>query len=795
MEQRSFGEWLKLKRKGLDFTREELASRLGYSAATIRKIEAEERRPSGQIAERLADIFDIPQNERADFLRFARGDLKSAPLETDEDQPWRPSGKSSRSSIPATSTSLIGREKEIADVCEHLRQDHIRLVTLIGPPGIGKTRLSIESARASLHDFPDGVFFVPLALLDAPHSIPSTIIQILGYMESGNSSPDDQLKETIGQKQMLIVLDNCEHLIEGAASIASGLLSACPRLKMLVTSRESFRIPGEWLYLVPAFDIPRESDSINLDNASAFPALMLFVERARAVRPDFQLTADNIQTIAAICAHLDGLPLVIELIAARMRLMSPQALLERLSGQFVLTADGMRAASERQKTLRNAIDWSYNLLTKQEQKLFVYLSVFSGGFALTDAEAIFGHTVTEKSVPELLILLLDKSLIRRGAHESKEDRYEMLVTIQEYALSQLKQSGEETEIRNRHLAYFLGLAEKADKELYGRDQLEWLSRLRATRENLRAALDWAIETKQAESALQMALKLDWFLHICSDHVEAAQSLLRVLVLPDVSSYPQAHAEALTQLQHHNHLLGDHFASQIEKDGAASYAEQALAIARAHNDVHNSARALSMIGLNLIWAEKNYAEAHSVLEESRNLFQQAQDEWGYAYVVMLLGWMSFVQNDLPSALPVLEQACAIFGKLGERYFMCVCLRYIGIIQVKLGSIKQGIESLRNSLTLAHQLGSKYEIAAAFFRWGQAAQYLGSPARTVTLFWAAKNAHETIAVGVWTQGLDAEFETVLGRCRAELGETAFEEAVAKGCAMTIEQAIAYALEEDQ
>ena len=356
MEEHSFGYWLKLKRKAFDLTRKELAQRVGYSAATIRKIEDEERRPSTQIAERLAEILNILQNEQASFLRFARGDSKSAPIETTEDLPWRASPKLPRSNIPATTTSLIAREREIAQVREYLSRDDIRLVTLIGPPGIGKTRLSIEAARASLHDFPDGVFFVALALLDDPNSIVSAIIQALGYMESGANVPEDQLKDSIGQKQMLIVLDNCEHLIEGIASIASRLLSACPHLKMLATSRESFRIPGEWLYPIPAFDIPKESDAIDLDNASNCPALMLFVERARAVRPDFKLTDDNIQTVAAICARLDGLPLVIELIAARMRLMSPQALLERLSGHFVLTADGMRAPSERQKTLKNAIE-------------------------------------------------------------------------------------------------------------------------------------------------------------------------------------------------------------------------------------------------------------------------------------------------------------------------------------------------------------------------------------------------------------------------------------------------------
>jgi tetratricopeptide (TPR) repeat protein len=455
----------------------------------------------------------------------------------------------------------------------------------------------------------------------------------------------------------------------------------------------------------------------------------------------------------------------------------------------VLTADGMRAASERQRTLRNAIDWSYNLLSAQEQKLFVYLSVYSGGFTLTDAEAIIAHTVSEKSVPELLALLLDKSLIRRVENESTEDHYEMLVTIQEYARERLQELGEEIEIRNWHLVYFLGLAEKANKELYGHHQLEWLNRLSATRDNLRAALDWAIERKQTDLALQMARQLDWFWMIRSDFVTGAQWLLRVLEMPDVSLYPEAHAEVLTQLAHHKHILGKHFAAQIEKGRTTSFAEQALSIARAHNDAHNRARALSMIGLNLA-TEGNFAEAQSVLAESRTLFQQVQDEWGAAYVLFLLGWKSFRQNDLEPALPIIEQAYAIFEKLGDRFFMCVSLRYIGITQIKLGDIKQGVDALRGSLTTAQQIGSKYEIAAAFYRLGQVAQYLGSPARTVSLFWAAKNAHDMIGRGIWTQNV--EFEPVLERCRAVLGEAAFTEAVELGRAMTIEQAIAYALE---
>ena len=214
MEQYSFGYWLKLKRKALDLTREELAKQVGYSAATIRKIEDEERSPSAQVVERLAEVFQIPQNERTDFLRFARGDLKSARVEIDETRPWHTTGKSPRSNIPATTTSLIAREKEIADVRKYLAQDDIRLVTLIGPPGIGKTRLSIECARASLSDFADGIFFVALAPLDNPSHIAPAIAQALGFVGLTNISTVEQLKEGIGEKQMLLVLDNCEHLIE-----------------------------------------------------------------------------------------------------------------------------------------------------------------------------------------------------------------------------------------------------------------------------------------------------------------------------------------------------------------------------------------------------------------------------------------------------------------------------------------------------------------------------------------------------------------------------------------------------
>jgi predicted ATPase/DNA-binding XRE family transcriptional regulator len=780
MELQSFGNWLRLKRKALDLTREELAERLGYSAATVRKIEDEERRPSVQIAGRLAEIFNIPQNERESFLRFARGDWKSIPTEIKENIPWQNSNASFRSNLPATTTSLIGREKEIKEVREYLLKEDIRLVTLLGPPGIGKTRLSIEAARTVSPDFRDGVFFAALAPLDDPTRIASAVVQAFGFMEVGNLPADKQLAGGIGEKKMLIVLDNCEHLIEGVALLASFLLSACSHLKILVTSRESVRILGEWLYPVRAFDLPEESSSIDMETASKLPALTLFAERARAVRPDFVLDSENIKMVSVICTQLDGLPLAIELIAARIRFMSPQTLLERLSGQFVLTADGMRAASTRQKTLNNAIGWSYSLLSEEEQRLFAHLSVFSGSFTLEAAQTIFSKTVVEKSISDLITLLLDKSLLQDVP--AREPRFTMLVTIQEFARARLRERGVEAEVRNWHLAYFLDLAEKADMELRGHHQLEWSRRLNSDRDNLRAALTWAIETKQTEIALKMVRKLDWFWMSRSEHTEGRQWLQRGLEMPDTPFHPAAHAEMLTQLAHHIFL-------QIGEHQQRPLIDQALLIARENHDKHNMARALAMLGLDLT-DEENHAAAQSAFEESAALYQEVQDGWGLAHAMMCLAYKFSTEADFSNALSLFVQALAASRKTGDRFIENVILRGMAIAYLKQDNLPSALGALRESLILAQQLDTKLEIAATLSRWGSLEQRAGRPARAVSLYWAAKNLFDL--VGAWTHRFEFDLDHALAPCRTMLSDAAFAEAVERGHAMTMEQAIAYALE---
>jgi predicted ATPase/transcriptional regulator with XRE-family HTH domain len=784
MEFHSFGDWLKRKRKALDLTQAELANQVGCSAAAIRKLEAEERRPSAQIAERLAEIFHIPQAERANFLRFARGEFRTVPAEAREDFPWQLSSKSPRSNLPAPITSLVGREQEIAVIREYLLNPGMRLVSLVGPPGIGKTRLSIEVAHSVLPDFADGVFFVPLAPLENASLLAPSIAQALGYVETKRQTAIQQLMDGIGAKHMLIILDNCEHLIEDLASLASRLLSTCSGLKLIATSRESLRIPGEWVYAVPVLNVPRESSAVDMKTASEFPALHLFTERARAVRADFSLGADNIQTIASICAQLDGLPLAIELMAARMRLISPQALLEQLNSQFVLTADGMRSLSPRQKTLSDAIRWSYDLLSQEEQRLFACLSIFSGSFTLETTEAVFSEMFAGSSLSGLMTSLLDKSLLQRTFDSGGQTHFNMLAIIQAFALNRLQSMGIEADARHRHLGHFFELAQKAGKEIHGPNQVTWLRYLGSERDNLRSALSWAIGARRTQEALQMAGNLSLFWFRRSNLSEGRQWLGQVLMLPEAPQYPRLYSYALAQLAFHTWL-------QLGPKEARSFVERALSVARAHGDEWNTAWALTVKGLILI-AGENFEAAQSILEESKTRFRKIHDEWGYANAVITFGLGAYNQGNQVTALSLHEESLAEFRRLGDKYFESVALRFIGILQVKQGELTHGLAALREALILAQQTNSKYEIASGLRPMGDAAQAEGNPVRAVRLYWASRNIIDSI--GAWQQEDEAEFENDLAAFRAALGESEFAEAVEQGRTMTMEQAIAYALEDE-
>lgn len=672
-----FGEWLKRQRKAHGLTQEQLASQVHCSTSALRKIEAEERRASVQFVGLIAEIFKIPSDERTALLKFARGDLQVNPGALRVDHGLL----KYRTNLPASTTSFIGREKEIAEVSEYLLNKDIRLVTLIGSPGIGKTRLSIETVRKTFSHFPDGTFFVPLASLDNPSQIALSIFQTLGYVEEKEDSALDRIIDGIGDKQLLLVLDNAEHLIDEVAPLASRLLSACSKLKIMVTSRESLRVSGEWLYHVPALNLPKEYSTFDLDEALTFPALTLFAERARAVRSDFMLDADNIQTVSSICAQLDGLPLAIELIAARIRLMSPQTLLERLNDQFILSANGMRADSTRQKTLENAIGWSYALLSPDEQRLFIYLSIFSGGFTLDAAESMFSEMFINKPVRDLIALLLDKSLIHLKVNDLGEIRYDILVTIQQFALNYPRRSGSESEVHNLHLTYFLELAEQADAQAHGPDQVKWMDRLNNELNNFRAALNWSIVSEQSELCLQLFNALAWTWNVRWSRSEAYGWFEKIQSLSSVDRQSLPFAKLLNSIG-----LG---LWRIGKYGdARSALEESLAISTRLGAAGEltQAEALNLLGMVARWGDEDVNLAESYFNQSLVLMQRNEDDWGVAWNFFHLGIIDSDRNQNESARSRLEKSLVMFTELGDAWGEGRVSQFLGMLHLKLGDFK-------------------------------------------------------------------------------------------------------------
>jgi predicted ATPase/DNA-binding XRE family transcriptional regulator/Tfp pilus assembly protein PilF len=705
----SFGEWLKRRRKSEGWTQEQLAQQVSCSTITLRKIESEERRPSAQIVERLAEIFDIPRNEHTALLRFARGDWKFSPSAESEEAPWRVPVTSPRSNLPASLTSLIGREQEIASVREYLSNPSIRLVTLIGPPGIGKTRLSLEIARKALSDFSKGVFFVALAPLEEPSFVAPTIAQTLGFIETKNRSLFERLKDGIGEKQMLIVLDNVEHLIEGTATLVSDLLAVCPRLKILTTSREALRVPGEWLYPVPALSIPAETQRqpIDIETALQFAALSLFVERARAVRSDFALNVENVQAVASICTQLDGLPLAIELIAARVRLMSPQSLLSHLSEQFTQYADGMRAVSARQKTLHNAIGWSYDLLPAKEQVLFRRLAAFVGGWTLEAAQAVCSVEGLEANeVPDLLMHLVDKSLVIVREQDGKE-RYHTLETIRQYAREKLWAAGEGEILRQRHLAYFVNLAERAEANLRAFDMVMWLDRLEAELDNIRAALVWSIES-DVEAELRLASALLWFWHIRGHKNEGIEWLERGLSMEAAGRghEPLTPDRALIRgkvLNATGFLLA--MLGNYEKTVALS--EEALALFRELGSRGKIGMAYAL--WNSADAGGNQGDlrrAKVLAEESLTLLQEAGDKFGMAQCLNTLAWLEELKGDFDKVKTLLEESLALRKEIGDKDGIAGVLARLGTLAFWQGDLIRSVTSYEESLAVFREVGNEW-----------------------------------------------------------------------------------------
>src|SRR5215203_1002510 len=440
-----------------------------------------------------AAVMNLGEHRLKDLFRPERVFQLVAPGLPSEFPPLR-TLESHPNNLPLQPTPLVGREREVEEISERLRSEQVHLLTLTGPGGTGKTRLALQAAADLLEQFEDGVFFVSLAAITDPELVLSTIAGSLGLKESAKESLMETLEGYLRNKHLLLILDNFEQVLEGA-SIVGELVRACPRLKIFATTRIPLRLYGEQEYPVPPLELPDPVRLPPLERLTQYEAVRLFVERERAVKPDFEVTNDNASAVAEICVHLDGLPLAIELAAARTKLLPPQALQSRLSNRLKLLKGGARNLPARQQTLRATIDWSYELLDEDEKTLFGRLSVFAGGSTLEAIEEICDPQ-GELEALEVAGSLLEKSLLRREEGADGESRFVMLETIQEYAREKLEESGEAEETRRRHAEHYLALTETAEPELLGADQGRWMRRLGTEFANLREAHAWSLEPGQ-----------------------------------------------------------------------------------------------------------------------------------------------------------------------------------------------------------------------------------------------------------------------------------------------------------
>lgn len=763
----SFGEWLRRRRKAAGLTQEQLAREIGCSTSALKKIEAEQRRPSAQLVERIAARFKIPPTDQFVFLRFARGDAGAEPAETEQAAPWRAAPPPTRSNLSAPTTWFIGRAQAILEVRAYLMRPETRLVTLVGAPGIGKTRLSIECARSVLNNFPDGVFFVTLAALVDPALIDATIAHALGYAGARGIPLDERLKRGIGVKELLLVLDNCEHLLDACARLADALLRACPNLHILATSQEALRIEGETSWTVPPLALPERAQPLpTLGDLAQVEAVRLFVERARAVKPDFALTEQNAMAIAQICRRLDGMPLAIELAAARVKMLTVEHLAARLDDHLDLLITGNRAALPRHQTLRATIGWSYELLPAEARLLFRRLAVFAGGFTLNAAEAVCAaEPLSARAVLDLLARLVDRSLVTVSQNEP-EERYHMLQTIHEYARAKL--SGEMNEpdetapTKMRQLEFFLALAEQAELKLVSAERRDWLARLDAELDNLRAALEWSLNPAvESELGLRLASALGefWFYQgfMREGRAWLERTLARVVSERATPSYRKTVSEpkGMYALGRLTHKLGDSDTalallessqqlwsefSPLDKRGLArtlvelgevvrkqgqiqsgrDLSERAVTLFREQGDRAGLAEALILLGMSLR-DQEDFTRARRVAREGASIYDALGDELGVAESLHVLGLIAYREGDYAAGILDFEQALAISRRLGERVQISYRLHDLAILWLCQGDTARANEFNRAGEILFRELGNRDGIVHSLYKYGQLAMF--------------------------------------------------------------------------
>jgi predicted ATPase/DNA-binding XRE family transcriptional regulator len=831
-----FAATLRRYREAAGLSQEALAEKAGLSARGVSDLERGlSRVPRLDTLTRLAEAMGLGQSDREALLRASgrlSGDgsrLAAVPPGQDASPP--PSG------LPSFLTRLRGREREQAALRRLLAQPDVRLLTLVGPGGVGKTRLAVQAAAACADLFPDGVAFAPLAPLRDPSLVLATIAQAVGIGETGDAPLADSLVLALHDRRFLLVLDNCEHLLEAAPAVAR-VLSRCRHLRVLATSRTRLRLQGEHVFAVDPLALPDTAD--NAADALRWPAVALFAERAQAARPTFELSDEHLPAVLGICRRLDGLPLALELAAARVSILPPAALLERLDQRLPALGTATRDAPARQRTLQSTIAWSYDLLTDEQRRLLRCLSVFSGGWTLDLAEAVSGESAApghdrqgdradqhvqavEASVLDGLAALAEHSLIQPQDHASGEPRFTMLVTVGLFALEELERSGEAAVIRERHARAVLELAEAAERHLLGARRLTWLRRLDLDLDNVRAALAWSLSPDgDVELGQRLGGSLSWYWYH-RGHLREGRDWQERLLAADTRPTPTpGRARA-------HFVIGGISLMQGDARTSRRYLEHAAALYETQRDAWRRAQALTLLGIALAslgdaqasldryrdsvelarglddrWLEAyalinegaarvlldELAQADALYRSSLALFETLADDWGRAIALRALAGLAVERGDAAGARVVYEQSVPLFRQTGDVRGLAQALLALGKTALREGDLAQARQALTESVVRWREVGISGGIVRCLSGLAEIEAASGEAPVAVRLFAATRRQAE--AFGVRFAEVDqVEHNRALGALRGRVPEEQFAADWQTGQAQLLDQVVAEAI----